>query len=152
MGELPSGRRVFPLIADRLRMRITSGRYPAGGYLPSEAELCAEFRVARNTVRRALGVLEEDGLIATIPSKGRLVRHRDTEAVAVPYRYAAIAAELRDRIRSGALAAGATLPSETELRRRHGVSRNTVRQAFALLERDGLIVTKQGKGRFVRDH
>jgi DNA-binding GntR family transcriptional regulator len=152
VGELPSGRRVFPLIADRLRMRITSGRYPAGGYLPSEAELCAEFRVARNTVRRALGVLEEDGLIATIPSKGRLVRHRDDPALAVPYRYAAIAAELRDRIRSGVLAVGAMLPSETELRRRHGASRNTVRQAFTLLEREGLIITKQGKGRFVRDH
>jgi DNA-binding GntR family transcriptional regulator len=152
VGELPSGYRVFPLIADRLRMRITSGRYPAGGYLPSEAELCAEFRVARNTVRRALGVLEEDGLIATIPSKGRLVRHRDDPAVAVPYLYAAIAAELRDRIRSGVLAVGAMLPSETDLRRRHGASRNTVRQAFTLLEREGLIITKQGKGRFVRDH
>jgi DNA-binding GntR family transcriptional regulator len=151
VGELLTGWRIFPLIVDRLRKRITSGQYPAGDALPSEAELCAEFRVARNTVRRALGLLEAEGLILTIPSKGRLVRHRDCPPVAVPYRYAQIAFDLREQIRAGVLAVGAALPSETELRRRYGTSRNTVRNALMLLEREGVIVTLQGKGRFVRD-
>lgn len=152
MGERLTGWRVYPRIADRLRERIGSGRYPAGEALPSEAELCAEFAVARNTVRRALALLEADGLIMTVPSKGRVVRHRDGSPGAVPYRYAQIAAELREQIHTGTLGVGAALPSEAELRRRYGASRNTVRQALALLERESLVVTEHGRGRFVRRH
>lgn len=151
MGERLTGWRVYPRIADRLRKRITSGRYPAGEVLPSEAELCAEFRVARNTVRRALALLEADGLIVTVPSKGRVVRHRDGSPDAVPYRYVQIAAELREQICTGVLGVGAALPSETELRRHYGTSRNTVRQALALLEHEGLVVAEHGRGRFVRE-
>jgi len=37
--------------------------------LPSEAELCAEFGVSRNTVRRALALLEAEGVILAIPPR-----------------------------------------------------------------------------------
>ena len=53
-----TGGLVYPQIADRLREKITSGEYPAGGALPSEAALVEEFHVARTTVRRGLAVLE----------------------------------------------------------------------------------------------
>ncbi|MFD2357321.1 GntR family transcriptional regulator [Nonomuraea ferruginea] len=43
------------------------------------------------------------------------------------------------------------MPSEAELRRRFTTSRNTVRQALAVLEHEGLIVAEHGRGRFVRD-
>jgi DNA-binding GntR family transcriptional regulator len=115
--------------------------------LPSEAELCRTFGVARNTARRALAILEDEGLLVTVPSKGRVV---PGESTAVPYRYQVIAGELREQIERGDLAPGAALSSEAELRRRFAASRNTVRQALSVLEREGLIVAEHGRGRFVR--
>ncbi|MEU8321177.1 winged helix-turn-helix domain-containing protein [Nonomuraea sp. NPDC048881] len=142
-----TGGRVYPQIADLVRERIRSGEFPPGGALPSEAKLCQVFGVARNTVRRGLAILEEEGLLVTVPSKGRVVAG---ESAAVPYRYEVIAARLREQIVHGDLGPGAGLPSEAELRRQFGVSRNTVRQALSVLEHEGLVVAEHGRGRFVR--
>ncbi len=142
------GWRVFPQIAAKLRQRIASGQYPAGVTLPSEGELCREFRVARNTVRKAFAELEREGLVVTIPSRGRLVAGGDAQAE--PYHYQLIARDLRERISRGDLRPGTAIPSENDLREQFGASRNTVRQALVVLEREGLIVVKHGKGRFVR--
>ncbi len=64
-----SDRPVFQQIADQLRQRITSGTYPAGSQLPSEADLVAEYDVSRVTVRRGLALLTNEGL--TEPQRGR---------------------------------------------------------------------------------
>ncbi|WP_431934353.1 GntR family transcriptional regulator [Nonomuraea jabiensis] len=142
-----TGGRVYTQIADRLRAQVAAGRYPPGSSLPSEAKLCAEFRVARNTVRRGLAILEQEGLIVTIPSKGHVVKDPSADTA---YRYQTIASELRAQIERGELAAGAVLPSEKELRQRYEASRATVRQALGVLEREGLVVVEHGRGRFVR--
>lgn len=42
-----------------------------------------------------------------------------------------------------------TLPGETALSRKYGVSRNTLRQALAILQEDGMIIKSQGKGTLV---
>jgi GntR family transcriptional regulator len=52
----------YQAIADELRRRARS--VPAGTVLPSEAELSAEFDASRVTVRRALEMVRDDGLIA----------------------------------------------------------------------------------------
>lgn len=41
------------------------------------------------------------------------------------------------------------IPSEPGLCRRFGTARNTVRQALALLQKQGLIETIKGKGTFI---
>ncbi len=41
------------------------------------------------------------------------------------------------------------LPGETTLAQKYGVSRNTLRQALAILQEDGLIIKSQGKGSVV---
>lgn len=64
-------------------------------------------------------------------------------------RYRAIADELRHRVERGEPAAGALLPSESELSASHGVSRVTVRKALELLRDEGLIDARQGFGWFV---
>lgn len=56
---------------------------------------------------------------------------------------------LRSQILSGELEPGDMLPTENELLDRHGISRNTVRQALDLLVNDGLIVRERGRGTFV---
>ena len=61
-----------------------------------------------------------------------------------------IADALRAAILSGELTPGTQLPSENELKDRYGTTRVTVRKAIALLKADGLLVSHQGKGAFVR--
>ncbi|MFI7153003.1 GntR family transcriptional regulator [Nonomuraea sp. NPDC050022] len=146
-GRWLTGGRVYPQVADRLRERIGSGEFPPGSVLPSEAALCRTFGVARNTVRRGMALLEDEGLLVTVPSMGRVVCGAEPAA---RYRYQVIAAELREQIEHGQFAPGAAVPSETELRRRFAVSRNTMRQALSVLEREGLVVAEHGRGRFVR--
>lgn len=147
-----TGGRIYPQIAELIRQRIAEGLYPPGSYLPSEAVLTAEFRVARNTLRRALTLLERERLIATITTKGRIVLGRDAPATNLEQKlvYVSIAADLRGQIIRGELAAGRRLPGELSLAHRYGASRNTVRQALSLLAAEGLIVVAHGKGRFVR--
>ncbi len=60
-------------------------------------------------------------------------------------RHATIAADLRARIRSGALAPGTPISSEAELASGYAVSRGTVRQALAALRAEGLISGGQGR-------
>ncbi|MFE9444909.1 winged helix-turn-helix domain-containing protein [Streptomyces sp. NPDC006602] len=63
-------RRLSPQeIADILRERIRVGDLKAGQRLPTQAELAEEFNVERGTVRQALRVLQEDGLLSNV-SKG----------------------------------------------------------------------------------
>lgn len=50
-------------IAATLRDRLVGGEFAAGKLLPSEAELSAEHEASRVTVRRALEVLRDEGLI-----------------------------------------------------------------------------------------
>jgi GntR family transcriptional regulator len=66
-------------IAEILRRRIESGRYPLDTRIPTESELVEEFEVARTTARRAVGVLREDGLIYTVPNRGSYVARQKPE-------------------------------------------------------------------------
>jgi len=137
-------------IAAALRERLANGEFPPGAVLPSESALCAEYRVARNTLRRALDELAEEGLLTVQPGRGRVVLAPGNTAASAAPRYRTVAAELRREIESGELRPGDPLPSESALAGRHGVSRGTARQALAELEGAGLVETVHGKGRFVR--
>jgi len=63
--------------------------------------------------------------------------------------YRQIAEDLREQIESGALAEGARLPPEVELRDRYQASRNTLRDAIKWLAGLGLVETRPGQGTFV---
>ncbi|EPX75487.1 FadR/GntR family transcriptional regulator [Salipiger mucosus] len=66
-------------------------------------------------------------------------------------RVSVIADELRRGIEQGDFAPGDRLPSESELTRRHSVSRTVVREAFARLRSEGLIETRKGSGVYALD-
>ncbi len=57
-------------IADELRHAITSGAFPPGARLPSEAELTRRHAVSRTVVREAFAQLRSDGLIETRKGSG----------------------------------------------------------------------------------
>lgn len=59
--------------------------------------------------------------------------------------------ELMEKIVSKQFSAGEKLPSENELANRYGVPRMTVRAALIKLEERGYILSKQGKGRFLKE-
>jgi hypothetical protein len=56
-----------------LAKRIERGEFPVGARLPSEAELAQDYRTAKMTVRRALEILRECGLIRTLHGRGSVV-------------------------------------------------------------------------------
>lgn len=59
-------------VAVRLRAAITTGEYKPGETLPSEFEIADNYGVSRDTVRRALNRLTQEGLLT--PGRGRLGR------------------------------------------------------------------------------
>lgn len=67
-----------------------------------------------------------------------------------PPAFQRIAAELRAMILDGTLEPGQKVPSETELRDQHGVSKMTARNALVSLRDQGILESHQGKGFFVR--
>ncbi len=60
----------FQSLYSQLRKAIQTGLYPVGSKLPSENEFCAQFGVSRGTLRKALELLAEDGLIHSLHGKG----------------------------------------------------------------------------------
>lgn len=65
-------------------------------------------------------------------------------------KYAVIAHMLREGIRTGEYPRGGRLPSENELAAQTGFSRQTIRQAMALLENEGLTERIRGSGTYVK--
>jgi GntR family transcriptional regulator len=77
----PRGRRVraqvgdplYRLIATQIREEIARGDFPVGGLLPPETELCTRFAASRHTMREALRILTEQGLILRRAGAGSTV-------------------------------------------------------------------------------
>jgi len=53
----------YRTIADDLRRRVGAGEFAAGRTLPSESELSAEYAASRVTIRKALELLRDEGLV-----------------------------------------------------------------------------------------
>lgn len=71
---------VYAAIYAKLRSQIFSGKFRPGDLLPSENQLCGEFGASRETVRKGLKALEQEGLIFSRPKIGYFVstpNHRD---------------------------------------------------------------------------
>ena len=71
-----SDRAVYKQVADHLRAAISRGRLREGDQLPSEAQLMTHYGIARMTVRHALRILQDEGLITAEHGRGVYVRAR----------------------------------------------------------------------------
>ncbi|MEV7387527.1 GntR family transcriptional regulator [Streptomyces sp. NPDC091215] len=135
-----SPRGTYLVIAETLRSGIQAQRDRVT--LPSEADLMELHGVSRNTIRRALKVLEADGVIESAPGIGwRVVRGGDRRS---------LTERMTDVIKEDSLSVGDTYPSEAKLCERFGASRTAVRRVLAQMEGNGLLVAVHGKGRTVR--
>lgn len=68
------GRARYAAIAERLRATITAGRWAAGEPIPAETVLMQEFAVALGTMRQAIALLVNEGLLERRHGRGTFVR------------------------------------------------------------------------------
>ncbi|MFE5794691.1 GntR family transcriptional regulator [Streptomyces sp. NPDC056503] len=135
-----SPRGTYLVIAEVVRQKVKEGVVTDA--LPSEASLMQSHAVSRNTIRRALRVLEAEGTLESVPGIGwRVARGGDRRSLAE--RMAGVIVE-------DSLAVGDTYPSEAKLCERFQASRTAVRRVLAQMEGNGLLATVHGKGRTVR--
>jgi len=64
-------------VARILSDEIARGRFRPGDQLPSESQLCARFEVSGMTVRRAINILVDRGIVTAAQGKGVFVRGLD---------------------------------------------------------------------------
>jgi len=95
-----------------LRDRITSGQWPAGTSLPAQRDLAAEFGVSIMTLRQALQLLADDGLIAARHGSGTYVAARYEYDLGHLRSFAADLAAQGAEIRTRLLAAEIITPAD----------------------------------------
>jgi len=64
-----------------LRSQIASGRFRPGERLPSESQLCRRYQVSPMTVRRAVNILLQQGLVSTTQGLGTFVKPMELSTV-----------------------------------------------------------------------
>jgi DNA-binding LacI/PurR family transcriptional regulator len=69
----PKAHPLYAQVADKLKQRIGSGEWRDGDPIPSEKALCAEYDVARGTMRQALRLLEDAGVLRREQGRGTFV-------------------------------------------------------------------------------
>lgn len=67
------------------RERILDGRLQAGARLPADGELAAQYQISRDTVRQALALLVNEGLIERVQGRGTFVSQPPSNASPVTY-------------------------------------------------------------------
>ena len=68
-----SGAPLYVQVADELRGRIQSGTWKLGDKISTQEELEQEFQVARITIRQAVDLLQQEGLVQRRQGKGTFV-------------------------------------------------------------------------------
>lgn len=71
--QVPRKPPLYRQISEILYQKILGGEYPLGTNLPTEAELCLEFGASHHTVRDALKILIEKGMILRRAGSGSSV-------------------------------------------------------------------------------
>jgi GntR family transcriptional regulator len=64
---------LYAHIASKIQQRIVDGRYPIASLLPAETDLTEEFATSRNTIREALRLLVDRGMVRRRQGSGTLV-------------------------------------------------------------------------------
>ncbi len=79
--------RTEQMLAD-IRNGIIAGDRPIGSFLPSLLDLCSSYQLSKNTVRKGLEQLVEEGIIENIPRIGaKVISQVSAETVTIRFGY-----------------------------------------------------------------
>ncbi len=70
-------RPLYQQLAAILRAKIEAGEFAPGRAIPSENRLMQEYEVARDTARKAIAILADEGLVEIVRGRGVFVRAQD---------------------------------------------------------------------------
>ena len=100
-------------IAAKLQKEIRLGKYPIGNLLPTETELMAQHSASRQTVREALRILMDQGLIVRRAGLGSVIIATEPPGAVHPQRQIArrVAADIPTK--PIAMSSGAARSSRT---------------------------------------
>lgn len=74
--DYESAEPVWRQVAGFIRSRIEGGEWAPGKVIASEAAMVQEYGVARETVRKAVRSLADDGVLVVVQGKGSYVAER----------------------------------------------------------------------------
>lgn len=137
----------YQSIADALRQEIENGQYSNQQLLPTEQLLCRRFQISRQTVRRALSLLESEGLITRRQGSGsRLREHKEPEAL-LNCSIAVVTTYISDYIfpsilrgTETVLAANSSAPLLFATQNQLSVERKILQTLLTMKELDGVLV------------
>jgi DNA-binding GntR family transcriptional regulator len=72
----------YAQLVNILRRQIAAGMFRPGDRLPSEAQLCRRYGVSPMTVRRAINILADQGVVNTAQGRGTFVKPLELGAAA----------------------------------------------------------------------
>lgn len=112
-----------------IKRHISSGTLAVGDLLPSEAELCRSLDISRNTVRQAIGDLEDEGLVVRKRGKGTFVADPSTNRRGVRYSFTTEVSSL-GKVPSSTLVDFDLIEADSELCRKMELKENTCVYCF----------------------
>ncbi len=139
---------LYLAIADRLREGIRTGEYRPGELIGSEHALAREQSISRMTVRRASGLLVNEGLLERRPGKGLFVRENHVTTRQVQVIVSNLAWETCLQVSRGLQAAAKEVGIQVQLYDAHGdaeLDLEVVRQLPYGVARGAVIVSLHGQ-------
>lgn len=154
---VPLWRRIRQEIQDK----INAGILQPGDKLPTTRELAEQYDTSGVTVRKAIDILIEAGVlegrqgigvfVASTPSKIRKTRRTPDMPYLQPL-WRQIRDDLRRKIQAGLLNPGEKIPTTRALMEQYGTTWVTVRRAVDSMIQSGELIGRQGLGVFVAEH
>ncbi|MDT5154205.1 MAG: hypothetical protein QOI01_5938 [Mycobacterium sp.] len=126
-ANAPNGRPLREFIRDCIRNRISDGTYPPGTRLV-ERDLAAEFAVSRAPVREAVRMLNSEGFVEMLATRGVIVRQLSRTDVEELF-------DVREALETMAFRKAAERGTKDDVRRLEGLARRAER-AIAADDRD----------------
>jgi len=73
MAREQTAKPLYQIVVESILSQVNSGQLQANQRIPSEHELCQIYSVGRNTIRRAISELVNQGVLRTVPGVGTFV-------------------------------------------------------------------------------
>ena len=137
----------YQSVADSLRQEIEDGVYSSKQLLPTEHSLCQRFQISRQTVRRALSVLEDEGLITRRQGSGSHLRARIGPEALLNCTVAVVTTYINDYIFPGILrgmerilAANSSAPLLFATQNQVSIERKILQTLLTIKDLDGVLM------------